>query len=66
MRTLDERYLNDPVFHQLVDFMLHAVQTLNVTPTEVREAAIFAQIKYELTSSPRPIYLSEDLMRYLK
>lgn len=46
MSPLD-RYQNDPLFHRLVDVMLHELETAQVTPTEVREAAMVAQMLFE-------------------
>jgi len=42
-----DRYLNDPVFRRLVDVMLAAIEAADVTPTEVREAAMVAQVIFE-------------------
>lgn len=49
MMSKEERYLNDPMFHALVDMMLKAIVCGDFTPTEIREAAMLAQIKYEYT-----------------
>jgi len=43
----EERYRNDPVFHNLVDQIYHLIKQGEYTPTEIREAAMLAQIKYE-------------------
>ncbi len=46
----DERYERDPVFRNLVDVigsMLEQDQGRTFTPTEVREAAMLACIRYE-------------------
>lgn len=64
MRTLNDRYHNDPVFHQLVDTMYSMIVNLKTTPTEIREAAMFAQLKFEM-ENPRPITISEDLLKQL-
>lgn len=50
-----ERYLTDPAFHRLVDVLLSAIQGAVYTPTEIREAAMLAQIIYEERSVRRPI-----------
>jgi hypothetical protein len=47
MMTLRERYNNDVQFHQLVDTMTAYIQEAHFTPSEMREAAILASIKYE-------------------
>jgi len=45
--TVEDRYLNDPVFHTLVDSIYHSIVLGKLTATEVRDAAMFAAIKYE-------------------
>ena len=42
-----ERYRNDPAFKNLVDMMTHQILSCNYTPSEMREAAILASIRYE-------------------
>ncbi len=42
-----ERYHTDPHFRQLVDMLYVAVEQAQFTPTEIREAVMLAQIKYE-------------------
>lgn len=39
-----EAYRNDPVYHQLVEVLINQVETLQLTPSELREAAVFACI----------------------
>ncbi len=41
------RYERDPDFRYLVDAMLHMIVKAKFTPTELREAATLAAIKYE-------------------
>jgi hypothetical protein len=50
MRTsVEERYLNDPVFHAMVDmFEGFLMQHTDITPTELREAAMLAAMKVEM------------------
>lgn len=45
--TVRERYQKDPVFRRLVEYMTVLVEDARVTPTEIREAAMLAQIIYE-------------------
>lgn len=40
------RYRIDPVFKRLVDYMTSFLMQADFTPTEMREAAILASIKY--------------------
>lgn len=60
MMFVRDRYLNDPMFHTLVDTMCAAIERAEFTPTEIREAAMLAQIIYEERRPPRPIVFSGD------
>lgn len=42
-----ERYANDPIFHTLVDMFYNVLCQDDFTPSEIREAALLASIKYE-------------------
>lgn len=60
LKTVDERYREDSAFRHLVD-MLHAlIGRSEFTPSEIREAALFAQMKWELFN-PRPVTMSSGL-----
>lgn len=48
-RPVTERYYNDVTFRQLVDMLLSYIDRAEFTPSEIREAAMFAQILYEET-----------------
>jgi hypothetical protein len=53
----EERYMRDPQFKQLVDLLEMQIHQAQFTPTELREAAILATIKYECrTVRPLRIY----------
>jgi len=65
MKSIDDRYLRDPEFTRLVDTFYLFYKEAKMTPTEVREAALLAQIKYEM-SYPRPITISNDLKMQLQ
>lgn len=41
------RYQHDPAFRQLVDVIQHSIETLQYTPSEVRDAAMVASILWE-------------------
>lgn len=43
----EARYLRDPLFKCLVDAMYGAIRRGEMTPTEVREAAMLAATMYE-------------------
>lgn len=62
-KTIIERYQNDPVFAQMVDVMRCWIEQLKTTPTEVREAAMLAQILYEERKPARPISFSAKDVR---
>lgn len=47
MKTPEEKYKNDVEYHQLVDLLESFIHNAQFTPSEIREAAIFACIKYE-------------------
>lgn len=48
------RYQRDPQFKQLVDMLEHLVHTYQFSPSELREAAVLASIRYEsVTVRPR-------------
>lgn len=53
-----DRYQRDPMFTHLVDSFYIAIEAAQYTPTEIREAAMLAQIIYE-EKHIRPIFLDE-------
>jgi hypothetical protein len=64
MMTIRERYLNDAKFHHVVDMLQAMIDAAEFTPTEIREAAMLAQIMYEERRPSRPITFSrEDVLR---
>jgi hypothetical protein len=60
MSSIYERYERDPHFRTLVDHMTSCIEQLKTTPTEVREAAMLAQIMFE-QRNPRRVFRIEDL-----
>jgi len=52
--TPDERYRTDRMFQHLVDSLYCQIREARYTPTEIREAAMLAQIHYE-NLNPRPL-----------
>lgn len=54
MMNIQERYDSDPVFRSLVNAMQYYIEKAALTPTEIREAAMLAQIRYE-SRHPRPM-----------
>ena len=65
MKHLDDRYLNDPAFHALVQMIEAQIEHGQFTPSEIREALMFAQLRNEMIN-PRPVTFSPDLMRHLE
>ena len=51
----EERYQCDPWFHRLVDMLTHFIIEAKFTPSELREAAILAAIRYELFTTRGPM-----------
>lgn len=65
-KTPRERYYADPEFHQLVDVLMHQIIQAKFTPSEIRQAAILASIKYEETHmNPRFIFRDFEVSKWL-
>lgn len=60
MMKVEERYQHDVQFRHLVDMMEAVINTGNFTPTEIREAAMFAQVKWESLNLKHPIYVTRE------
>jgi len=45
---VNEKYNRDSDFRQLVDFLTHQAETLRMSPGEMREAAVFAEIRFQM------------------
>ena len=54
--TPADRYMRDPAFKVLVDSMVAAIQQCQYSPSEMREAALLASIRYE-SITLRTIYI---------
>jgi hypothetical protein len=57
-----ERYMHDPQFRALVDSLQASALRLELTPSEIREAATFACILIEEWTA-RPIRYSDEQRR---
>lgn len=56
-RDCHDRYMNDPVFHALVSQFSALLETSpGITPSDIREAALYASVRYEATHI-RPIVI---------
>jgi hypothetical protein len=56
-----ERYEHDPIFHAIVAHMAQAIENLQLTPTEMREAAMLACILFEERRVPRYHWPQDDI-----
>ena len=65
MRTIDDRYRNDPKFAHLVQVLQGFMQSGEYTPTEIREAAMLAQMHIE-SVRPRMTVFSPELQREIE
>lgn len=48
MKTAEEKYSNDPAYHTLVEMIYGLIREYQFTPSELREAAMFAATMYEM------------------
>ncbi len=64
--TTAEKYRNDSAFHRLVDKMLAMIYQSEFTPGEMREAAIFASIRYEMENVRKVRYFYPNEERALQ
>lgn len=53
MQTPEEKYFHDPTYRQLVDMLENFIHQAQFTPSELREASMFACIRYEMRRFPR-------------
>jgi hypothetical protein len=52
MKTPEEKYMADPAYHVLVDTMEQMIIEFKFTPSEMREAAVYACTRYEIRRPP--------------
>ena len=45
----NDRYFSDPLFHALVDYLTKEIERLKLSPSEIRDAAMLACIRFEMT-----------------
>jgi hypothetical protein len=60
MMLIEERYMHDPFIHNLVNHLVDQIESLQLTPTEVRECAMLASIKYEQKHAERNFYYKSE------
>ena len=63
MLSASERYRNDPLFKRVVDSLYSLIDAAEMTPTEIREAAMLAQIIWEERNARRRFIEPADLTR---
>lgn len=61
MLKIYERYQQDPLFRAIVDQLTATLMDGKFTPTEMREAAMLAQIKYEDMVPRRLLFTATDV-----
>jgi hypothetical protein len=69
MRTLRDRYHNDPQFAALVKLMVSHIQQGNFTPSEMREASMLASIIYEERNIREMVFVEpkvEEALRIIR
>jgi restriction endonuclease Mrr len=54
MKTAKEKYENDPAYHRLVQVLYSMIAEYQFTPSELREAVVFAATKYEMENCRTP------------
>lgn len=65
LKHLDDRVLHDSQFANLVSQFDAIISQGKFTPSEIREAAMYAQIRYEMFN-PRPVTFSPQLLEEIK
>jgi len=65
MKTPREKYFHDANFRTLVDLMVSHITQCNYTPSEMRQAAILASIKYEEMNMRSPTFLEPKIQESL-
>lgn len=60
-----EAYRHDPQYHHLVEMLMNQIETLEMSPSEIREAAMFACILIEQRSTHPFVMLDRAEMERL-
>lgn len=58
-RQLREQYENDPVFYKVVNLLIRLIEECQLTPFEIRNAAMFAAIKFQM-EQPQPVFKTDN------
>lgn len=51
-----ERYFRDSHFKSLVDMLVSHAMSLDMSPGEIREAAVFAEIKFQMLQPAKQLF----------
>jgi hypothetical protein len=65
LKYLDDRHHRDPLFASVVKNLENLIENLQLTPSEVREAAIYACMRVEMRTT-RPMIFSPGLEAHLE
>lgn len=57
-KTVEDRYLNDPMFHHVVDMLRAVIADAKLAPSAVREAAMLACILHEEWKTHNGFYIN--------
>lgn len=60
MKTPEEKYMYDANYRMLIDILENFIHLNQYTPSEIREASLFACIRYEMRRPMPPIMFSKD------
>ena len=60
MRTMREKYENDPAYSRCVDVMTMLITDNQFTPSEMREMAVMACVKAECMNGPSPVVVAME------
>jgi hypothetical protein len=52
-----DHYHNDPTYHAMVDLLRYHIEALDMAPSEVREAAMFACLMVEERRPVHPYFI---------
>lgn len=61
MKTPREKYENDPRYNQLVTTLEMFVENAEFTPSELREACVYACIRCEARRMPKSIIIPDKI-----
>jgi len=66
MHPINDKYHTDENYKHMVDYMCSMIHANQFTPSEMREMAVCACIKYEETRLPRYMVITPELEQAFK